>query len=184
MFPSQNKFHLWKIASAHVHGVLAWWSFWLPVLWFFDCLACFYKDKGKFLEISLSISLYACVSNISIGSLSLVEPRLMKISFQITQLLYIFKECVPLLFNWKNGHFINKETRIHYCKWVYKIHKSELRWMCLTILGLNITFQLKGTNHREKLKRSSKLSTKTLLFYEQSTSLGTEVCYKKERTWF
>ena len=62
MLPSQNKFHLWKTASAHAHGVLAWWwSFWLPVLWFFDCLASFYKDKGQVLEISLSISVCMCI---------------------------------------------------------------------------------------------------------------------------
>ena len=78
----------------------------------------------------------------------------------------------------KMGILSIKETNIHYWKWVYKIHKSELRWMCLTILGLNINFQWKGPNHREKLRRSSKLSMKTL-FYEQSTSLDTEVCYKE-----
>ena len=81
---------------------------------------------------------------------------------------YTFSKNVCLCFlTGKMGILSINKTRIHYCKWVYKIHKSELQWMCLTILGLNITFQLKGTNHREKLKRSSKLSTKTLLFYEQ-----------------
>ena len=79
MFPCQNKLHKWKIASTHACGVQAQeGASELPTLCFFHCLGHFYNDEAQFLEISLLIFLYACVSNIPTGSASVTEPRLIK----------------------------------------------------------------------------------------------------------
>ena len=84
----------------------------------------------------------------------------------------------------KMGILSIKETNIHYWKWVYKIHKSELRWMCLTILGLNINFQRKGLIIEKNWRGVLNCQWKLNYFMNRALHLALRCVTRKERTQF